>query len=101
MDVKLKFADWDRNTCSVKNLRVVTLVQLLWTPTSIASLEPAGHLLVARRLLCVTGNVISDDASAVDINEKQDKGVMPNSACVVKRKKYKFCQIVSKLFLVN
>jgi len=60
MDVELKFADWDRNTCRVKNLRVVTSVQLLWTPTSIASLEPAGHLLAARRLLCVTEDVISD-----------------------------------------
>ena len=60
MDVKLKFVDWEKNTCSLKILRVVISEQLLWPPTSKASLEPVDHFLAARRLLCVTEDVISD-----------------------------------------
>ena len=43
-------------------------------------------------------DVISDMA-AVDINEKQGRGVMPT--CVVKRKKYRFCQKASRLLLLT
>ena len=46
----------------------------------------------------MTEDVISNLA-AVEINEKQGRGVMPKSTCGVKSWKYTFCQKVSKLSL--
>jgi len=70
MDVKLKLIDWGRNTCSLKILRVVISVQLLSPPTSKVSLEPVDHLLAARRLLCMTEDVISDALISMKSNTR-------------------------------
>ena len=46
----------------------------------------------------MTDDVISD-VPAIEINEKQEKDVMPKSTCIVKSSKYTFCQkLSSRLF---
>ena len=72
---------------------IVITVQLLSGLLPIASPELVENFQLGD--FCATEDVISDMA-AVDINEKQGRGVMPT--CVVKRKKYRFCQKASRLF---
>ena len=73
---------------------IVITVQLLSGLLPIASPELVENFQLGD--FCATEDVISDMA-AVDINEKQGKGVMPRSTCGVKIWKNTFCQKESKL----